>query len=850
MSVTVTNGPPPPPPGLVAAYGFSEGSGTTTADQSGLGNVGAISGAAWTAAGRFGNALSFDGTNDWVTVPDAASLDVTAGMTLEAWVRPTALGSWRTVLLKEQPSYYAYALYGDTGTNVPSGNAFIGGDVDVRAPAALALNTWTHLAATYDGTALRVYVNGTSVAQELITGPIATSTGPLRIGGNNVWPEWFQGQIDEVRVYNRALTAAELQADMNRAVSNPDTSAPSAPGTLGVSGGLGTASLTWGAATDDTGIARYNVHRSTTSGFTPGVGNRVAQPSGTSYVDSPLAAGTYFYRVTAEDAAGNVGPASNQASAVVTGDTTPPSVSITAPAAGATVSGTVSVNANASDNGAVGGVQFRVDGANLGAEDTAAPYSASWNTTTATNGSHSLTAVARDGAGNLTTSIAVSVTVSNAAPTGLVAAYGFEEGSGTSVGDQSGSGNGGTISGATWTTSGRYGQALTFDGVNDLVTVPDAASLDLTTGMTLEAWVNPTALTGWRTAVLKEQPANLVYGLYANRSSNRPNAQVFVSGADRNVDGTTLLPLNTWSHLAATYDGTTIRLYVNGAQVGQQAQTGPIATSTGALRVGGTTIWSEWFAGRIDEVRVYNRALTVAQVQADMNAPITNPDVVAPSAPGAVSASGGLSSVSLSWGAASDAVGVVRYNVHRSTTSGFAPSVANRVAQPSGTSYVDSPLAAGTYFYRVTAEDAAGNVGPAAAEASAVVTGDVSAPTAPGAVSASGGVSSVSLSWGAASDNVAVTRYNVHRSTTSGFTPGVGNRVAQPSGTSYVDSPLAAGTYFYRVTAEDAARECGAGVQPGECGGDRGYDATVGVDHRSGCGRHRLGLRGSERQRL
>src|SRR5206468_12630419 len=73
-------------------------------------------------------------------------------------------------------------------------------------------------------------------------------------------------------------------------------------------------------------------------------------------------------------------------------DTTPPSVSISAPASGATVSGSVTVSASASDNIGVAGVQFLVDGANLGAEDTSSPYSVSWNTTTVGNGSHTLTA--------------------------------------------------------------------------------------------------------------------------------------------------------------------------------------------------------------------------------------------------------------------------------------------------------------------------------------------------------------------------------------------------------------------------------------------------------------------------
>jgi Big-like domain-containing protein len=97
-------------------------------------------------------------------------------------------------------------------------------------------------------------------------------------------------------------------------------------------------------------------------------------------------------------------------------DTTAPTVSITSPASGSTVSASITVSTSASDNVGVAGVQFTLDGANLDAEDAAAPYSVPWDTRTASNGSHTLTAVARDAAGNRTTSAPVTVTVSNAPP--------------------------------------------------------------------------------------------------------------------------------------------------------------------------------------------------------------------------------------------------------------------------------------------------------------------------------------------------------------------------------------------------------------------------------------------------
>ena len=99
------------------------------------------------------------------------------------------------------------------------------------------------------------------------------------------------------------------------------------------------------------------------------------------------------------------------------GDTTPPTVSMGAPTNNATVAGSsVAVSATASDGVGVVGVQFRLDGVNLGAEDTSYPYSLVWNTTGVSNGAHVLTAVARDAAGNSTTSTSRTVTVSNAQP--------------------------------------------------------------------------------------------------------------------------------------------------------------------------------------------------------------------------------------------------------------------------------------------------------------------------------------------------------------------------------------------------------------------------------------------------
>jgi Concanavalin A-like lectin/glucanases superfamily/Viral BACON domain len=216
--------------------------------------------------------------------------------------------------------------------------------------------------------------------------------------------------------------------------------------------------------------------------------------------------------------------------------------------------------------------------------------------------------------------IPVTLTVAAAPPpnVGLVAAYGFEETSGAGVLDASGTGNSGTLTGATRITTGKNGRALSFTGTGNLVTVPDSASLDLVR-MTLEAWVYPTSLgTAWRTVMLKERPGDLAYGLYANTHQTRPSGVIYTT---REIEsrGSAALPVNAWSHLATTYDGSTLRLYVNGTQVSSANAAGTLFASTSPLRLGGNSVWGEWFAGRLDDVRVYNRTLSPTEVQSDMN---------------------------------------------------------------------------------------------------------------------------------------------------------------------------------------------------------------------------------------
>src|SRR5207302_4468772 len=138
--------------------------------------------------------------------------------------------------------------------------------------------------------------------------------------------------------------------------------------------------------------------------------------------------------------------------------------------------------------------------------------------------------------------------------------------------------NNGTISNATW-ASGLFGDALSFNGTNSWVTINSAASLNLTSGMTLEAWVNPASLVDWSAIVLKERAGGLDYALYADNGGNQPpSGYIHTSGGDNFAEGGSVLSLNAWSNIAATYDGSTITFYVNGTVVGTDGTSGNIVT--------------------------------------------------------------------------------------------------------------------------------------------------------------------------------------------------------------------------------------------------------------------------------
>jgi len=314
-------------PGLVAAYAFEEGAETAVADSSGNGNDGTIGSATWTDAGKYGNALSFNGYDANVTVPDAASLHLREAMTLEAWIKPATLSvDWQDVIFKGDDNYYLEASSPRKGWRAgfprkgrpAAGSIFDGTYGETFGPTPLPIGTWTYLAATYDGATLRLYVDGVEVSSTARSASLPTSGNPLQIGGDSIYGQYFHGLIDEVRVYDVARTAEQIRSDMTTPVDTappPDTTPPSAPTDLTATAAASDrVDVSWSAASDDRAVAAYELERCSGDSCTDFAA--LDTTTDTAYGDTSVAAGTsYTYRVRAVDTTGNAGPYSGSATA-------------------------------------------------------------------------------------------------------------------------------------------------------------------------------------------------------------------------------------------------------------------------------------------------------------------------------------------------------------------------------------------------------------------------------------------------------------------------------------------------------------------------------------------------------
>jgi len=504
---------------LAGWWPMEEGGGTTIVDASGSGNNGTAFGAPVWNAGVIGTALDLNGTTDYALVADAPSLDITDEITLAAWVKPEKVGTQYLVKKAIQSGTDGYELsLSSSGlafgrlNQTTNGNAY---RVDASTPYPTDGNTWMHLAMTYDGAMVRFYVNGVKEDSVAASIGIATNSLNLGIGAQSDGASRFQGAMDDVHVYCRALGPSEIQELLTPPNRPPIALCQNVTVLL------------------DSVVCSADVDPSQVS-------NGSFDPDGdpiTLALDPP---GPYSSGVTLVDLIVSDGSLTATCEATITIDCTPP------------------------DTECVAG----------------------W--------------------------------------------WAMEEGIGSVVVDSSSYGNNGTLYGSPAWVSGVHGLSLDLNGTTDYALVPDAASLDITDEITLAAWVKPEKVgTQYlvKKAVISVTDGYELSLSAAGTAFGRLN-QVTNANTYR-VDATTAYPTdgNTWMHLAMTYDGAMIRLYVDGVKEDSVTASISIATNDLSLGIGSQSNGTTVFQGAMDEARVYCRALGPNEIQALAQPPANDPPV-------------------------------------------------------------------------------------------------------------------------------------------------------------------------------------------------------------------------------
>ncbi|WP_168674478.1 LamG-like jellyroll fold domain-containing protein, partial [Hymenobacter artigasi] len=519
-------------------------SGTTTLTTAG--GAASSTALAVTPAVAPGNALAFDGTDDYVAGTNPLLPQGNGARTIEAWVYPTT-GSNGVIF-----------NYGTATSNLRSGLIIISGKLyyvgennDLQGTTTLSLNRWHHVAATYDGTTLRLYLDGVLDRQGILSA-FNTTGSDFRIGGR-IPPltasEYFTGSIDEVRVYAVALSPANIVADMR-------STAAAVPASL-------VAYFTFEQGSPaGTNAGLTTVYDQTTAASPGTLTNFALSGSASNYVES------YALAVPTALAATGVS---------ATGFT----ARWTAPAFGVV------------DNGYSLEVSTAAD---FSVPITGSPFAVASGTT-----SRALTGLTAG------TEYFYRVRADKTSVTGT-----------------------GAYSNVITTVPGALtppGNALAFDGVDDFVTYGSTPAVsNLGTGnFTMEAWVYFDGNTNVNSIIRKSAD----YNMYLR--NGRFNAETWPIPGNANFRytlGSVLLPVNRWTHLAATWNTTTatFELYINGVRDAAATSASSSAGTAELLTIGNSPVYGEPFRGRIDEVRIYTTALSVADIQADMrNTTVSQP---------------------------------------------------------------------------------------------------------------------------------------------------------------------------------------------------------------------------------
>ena len=626
--------------GLVGHWKMDEASWGTVSDSSGNGNNGTANNGATVGVGKFGNGGSFDGVDDYVDVGNSSSIkNFTDKITVSAWAKYSAYGgggqSYSVIAVKGTP----WTFLMENPSNKIRFRVTAGGlDKNAADSVAHELNRWYHFVGTYDGQNIKIYKDGILVGTTPATGNLGTNDVTAKIGTYTGSSYNFNGSIDDVRIYNRALTPSEVEGlynfapgpvghwkmDEGSGTTANDISGNGNHGTLtNMDGSSDWVSGKYGKALDFDGTDDYvagssNLGISGNAQFTMCAWIKWAGSSWSSNFPSFMgnnSTGTTNQGLsfTVRDGRPAIDFWINRWRA-----TSALSVNTWYYVCGTKNQGLISTSSKIYINGEL--VTGAVEGTDTTPNITnSIPIIGRLDATRWFNGQ--IDDVRIYNYARTQKQILEDMNAGSPAQKQAVAHWKFDEGYGTTTKDSAGS-NDGTISGATWTNEGRLGKALSFDGADDYASGNFGLGI-LKNGyeedsFTLSAWAKPDGTQSGNERIISGR-SGYHGGLVANSNNsfgfNIATTEGWTNG--KMLSSGEISDWTDWHHIIGVYDKREMKIYVDGIMKNSTTFTASIRNYSDTFFIG--SIGNYAFDGKLDEVKVFNYALTEDEIKQEYN---------------------------------------------------------------------------------------------------------------------------------------------------------------------------------------------------------------------------------------
>jgi hypothetical protein len=647
---------------------------TSVSDSSGNGNNGkscpSTTGPSTTASGKFMNAGSFDGIDDYVSA--GTVFPTTGSFSVSTWVNPTSVGSDQSVISSTNLSIYLSIMAGGAirvqSNTLPSATTCTSNNV-------VSAGSWQLITGVFDQTRneMRVYYNG-QIQTICSTSGIRSGGSPtwiLGIQGDTLTTRPYGGSMDEVRSYNRALDGAEISSlydwapppvarwkmDEGSGSTTNDSSGNNLTGTLTTiptwtTGQFGKA-INFSPANSYVSVA-HNTVLNITGDVTYEAWVKPVTIDGTARIifgKGTASANTtrqYVLRLNTSNRWEAVWYSGSTANTVADSTVTPSTsrwdhIAAVRDSSSSTLKIYINGILTNTTSSVTGSANTTSDIFAIGREGTTSSnyFGGLIDDVRIYNYARNAKQIQQDMNGD-SPSVVLGINSSsgnqNSKPGTAIGYWKFDEGYSTTA-HNSGSGSSldGTLtnmaspatSSSGWTNSGKLNKGIVFDGTNDYVTVGNQSSLNPTGAFTVSAWVKPSSFSAssvWNSIVGKyddalAQRSYLLFfdgtGQLIFRTSNNG-----ASGGTVDINTGYTAITGSWIHVTGTYDGVNMRAYVNGKQVGSSAAQSSIFLGTAPFVIGGHFGGGSptgYFSGSIDEVKMYNYGFSANEIQTDFN---------------------------------------------------------------------------------------------------------------------------------------------------------------------------------------------------------------------------------------